>query len=249
MSSNGSHSQQPGQGKSRLAMRVSGLMDSSTFRESSAFVAAEGVSMIISLGVVGVIDLIAEKPLKTASKTLSKAVIEPYLDTIESVIGRFCKLKECQIDQTKSKEERAERLAHVSIVFTSAWAISMGFKMLTRHLLTRKIPEHDPTSPYYRPHPDDKRIMGMTKHEWKLWGADEGVHYGSLLLMNTGLSKVTDELIDSTSRILTKCGVPEKKAHELSSMAWIWEAPNLLGAAAGIGVISKYNNHNWGQKI
>jgi hypothetical protein len=249
LGANGHNSAGHTNGKSKFAMRVAGFVDSPSFKESGAFVAAEGVSMITSLGVVAVLDQVASKPLKSASKFLSKTIIEPHIETLESIIGRLCKLDECKVDESKSKSERAERLAHITIVFSAAWAISMAFKMVTRHLLTKDIPEHNPHSAKYRPHPDDKKFLGMSRHEWKLWGADEAVHYGSLLLLNTGAAKLTDEMIRTNTRILTKCGLSEQKAHELSSMAWIWEFPNVLGAAAGIGVISKYNNHNWGQSV
>ena len=230
-------------------MRTQSLLNSPSFREAGAFSAAELASIAVSLGVVGVADEVAPNLIKKGSKALSKAIIEPNLDTIERILGKFCKLEECKIDPNQGNAERAERLAHISIVFGAAWASAMLTKFLTRRYLTRKIPEHDPTSSRYKYHPDDEKVWGVTKHEWKLFGADEGVHYGSLLLFNTGAAKVTDELIRTCTRILVKCGVPEKKAHELSSMAWIWEVPNLLGAAAGVGVISQYNNHNWGQKL
>ncbi len=235
-------------GRSRFAIRVANFVDSNSFRQSAGFTGAEFVSMGVSLGVVGVADQIAPHALEKASKALSKAVIEPYLDSIEGTLNRLCKLEECKVDTSKSREERAERLAHTTIVFSAAWVISMAAKIATRRVLTQKIPAHDPDGAHYRPHPDDKKVFKMSKHEWKLLGADEGVHYGSLLLLNTSAAKVTDELIKTSTNILTKCGMPEKKAHELSSMAMIWELPNLLGWGAGVGVISHYNEHDWGQK-
>jgi hypothetical protein len=239
-------------GRSRLGIRVKPLMDSSTFKEAGAFSVAELVSMGVSLGVVGVADQIAPDAIKTGSKYLAKHVVEPNLEAIEKLLSKICKLDECKLETGKSREERAEKLAHISIVFGAAWAISMTAKVLTRRLLTHDIPQHDRESPHYKPHPDDKVVIGnpktgITKHEIKLFAADEGVHYGSLLLMNTCGAKVTDELIRTTTRILNKCGVSEKKAHELATMLWVWEFSNGLGAAAGIGVISKYNDHNWGQ--
>lgn len=234
-------------GQSRLSMRVANLIDSNSFKEAGAFGAAEIISMGVSLGVVGVADQIAPHMLDKATKVISKTIIEPYLDKIEGTLGGVCKLDSCRVDESKSREERAERLAHTTVVFSAAWVISMAAKLASRRFMTNHIPSNNVSSEHYRHHPDNKKIFGTSKHELKLFAADEGVHYGSLLLMNTGAAKITDELINTSSNILVKCGVPKKKAHELSSMAMIWEVPNLLGMFAGLGVISKYNNHNWGQ--
>lgn len=251
----GNHNGGNGGDRSRFAIRVANLIDSNSFKEARAFTVAEFVSMGVSLGVVGVADQVAPNMLKSATKAIAKTVIEPYLDTIEGMMQRFCKLEECKIDTSKSREQRAEELAHVTVVFSAAWVISMAAKLATRRFLTNKIPAHDPDSPHYRPHKDDQKVLavkplfkGVSKHELKLFGADEGIHYGSLLLLNTGAAKVTDELIRASTNILVKCGMPEKKAHELSSMAMIWELPNFLGLLAGLGVVSKYNNHDWGQR-
>lgn len=236
-----------GNGHSRFAIRMSNLVKSPSFLESGSFGVAEIISMGVSLGVVGVADQVAPNLLKTASKAVSKAVVEPYLDFIESAMTRFCKLEECKIDKEKPREERAQELSHTLVVFGAAWAFSMAAKLTTRRVLTGKMVAHNVNSPHYIPHPDDKKIFGVTKHEWKLFGVDEGIHYGSLILLNTGMAKYTDELIKASTNILHKCGLSEKKAHELSSMAMIWELPNFLGLLGGLGVISHRHNHDWGQ--
>jgi hypothetical protein len=197
-------------------------------KESGGFALAEMVSMSTSLLVVGIADTLAPNMIKDVSKFVGKHVIEPFLDPIESTLGAVCKISECQPDKTKSRAERAENM----IVFSAAWATSMAAKVATRRIFNRAVGISDDPIP----------AGGLlSAHEKRILLYDEGVHYGSILLMNTAGAKVTDELIASSTNVLTKVGIPEKKAKELSSMAVIWELPNLLGMAAGIGAI--FQNH------
>ena len=200
--------------------------------ESFGFAVAETVSMSTSLGVVGIADQVAPGLLKGASKVVSKVCIEPFLDTIEGTLSTVCRLKECQPDMTKTREERAESLAKTLIVFSSAWATSMAAKVLTRRLMND-----------WAGIKENKPLPGqiLSTNEKKIFLADEGIHYGMIAIMNTIGAPVTDEMINSTANILNKCGVPEKKAHEVASMAVVWELPNLMGMVAGIGAIA--HNH------
>lgn len=242
------HSAGNGNGRSRLAMRMSHLVDSHSFRETVGFTIAEFASMTMSLGVVGIADQIAPGSLRSASKVLSKVVIEPYLDSIESLMSRFCKLEECKVDNSQSREVRAEKLAHTLIVFSTAWSLSMVAKFAARrgmnHVLRVKDKPIIPTGNWLK---DKVLFKVLHPDEWRLGLVDEGIHYGSLILLNTKAAPYTDELIKANTNILKKMGVPEKKAHELSSMAMIWELPNFLGLLAGIGVISHKHGHDWGQ--
>lgn len=201
-------------------------------KESGGFALAEMVSMSTSLLVVGIADTIAPNMLKDVSKFVGKHVIEPFLDPIENTLGTVCKISECQPDKTKSRAERAENLAKTMIVFSAAWATSMAAKIATRRVFNRAVGIADEAVP----------AGGLlSANEKRILLYDEGLHYGSIILMNTAGAKVTDELITSSTNVLKKVGVPEKKAKELSSMAIIWELPNLLGMAAGIGAI--FQNH------
>jgi hypothetical protein len=213
--------------------------------ESGVFALAEFASMAVSLGVVGIADQVAPGLVKSASQAVSKTCVEPFLDTIEGALGKVCRLKECQPDLSKSREERAEALAKTMIVFSAAWAASMGAKLLTRGAVNR----WTGVNPHELP-----KSGNWFKDQWntinaelknpetrKIFLADEGIHYGSILLMNTAGAHVTDEMINSTGNLLNKCGIPKHKAHEIASMAIVWELPNLLGMAAGIGSIAQ--NH------
>lgn len=212
--------------------------------ESFGLGVAEIVSMGVSLGVVGVADQVAPNMLKTCSKAIGK-ILQPHLESIENGLRAICKLEECQPDTSKPPEERAEALAKVMIVFSSAWATSMLFKLATRkHMndllgLTVKAPRtgkwyKDFYNDYLKPNSHDKNVF--------MW--DEGVHYGSLVLLNTGLARYTDETMHAVSSLLEKIGFSHKKAHELATMGIVWELPNLLGFAAGVGAIAHHHKSN-----
>lgn len=219
--------------------------------ESGGFAVAEFVSMATSLGVVGIADQVAPGLIKSASQVVAKTCIEPFLDTIEGGLSKICKLKECQPDPNKTREERAEGIAKTLIVFSAAWAASMAAKLYTRSKLNELAglkPDRLPTSGSWIKDQWNSVVAEMKDpNTRRIFLADEGLHYGSILLMNTVGAPITDEVINSTSNVLTKCGMSEKKAKELSSMAIIWELPNLLGMAGGIGTIIR--NHNSGSHV
>lgn len=201
---------------------------------------AEGVSIAASLGVVAFADQIAGRPLQAVSKMLSRTVIEPYLEQIENSIGAVCKLDECKKDESLSRSERAEALAKTIIVFGTSWAAAMGSKIASRKFCNESlgIVSHEHEGPWWQ-------FWKMNKADRLIFAADEGVHYGSLLLMNTGTARYTDDMIRSTTDLLVKCGMEEKKAHELATYTYVWEMPNILGFAAGVGAIYKANKWGW----
>ncbi len=202
-------------------------------KESFGLGIAEAVSMSVSLGVVGVADQIAPGMLKSCSRTVGKILL-PYLDTIEGGLQRVCKLRECKPDLSKPPEERAESLAKTLIVFSSAWVLSFAAKLATRKAMNAHlgIPEVPKTGNFFHD------FLWPSKHDIKILAADEGVHYGSLLLGNTLFASQTDDLISSTSKMLQNCGLSEKKSKQMSSMGVIWELPNALGWLAGVGAIA-----------
>jgi hypothetical protein len=216
--------------------------------ESGGFAVAELVSMGVSLGVVGLADQVAPGLLKSASQVVAKTCIEPFLDPIENTLGTVCKLKECQPDKNKSREERSEAIAKTVLVFSAAWAASMAAKLYTRGKINEwaGISNHKvPTSGnWFKDQFNSIAAELKDPNTRRIFLMDEGIHYGSILMMNTVGAPVTDEMINSTAKVLTKCGMSENKAKEVSSMAIVWELPNLLGMAAGIGTIAR--NHTAG---
>lgn len=223
-------------------------------RESGGFLIAELASMATGLGVVAIIDSVIPKPaMQFASKAIAKTVVEPFLDPIEKCMAKLCKLEECQPDPSKSRQERAEGLARTMIVFGIAYIVSMETKLHTRRAMNKLVGvlEELPIAPAA-----DASLWTKVKHygtlshwspqEKMIFAADEGVHLGSLYMLNNSLAPFTDEMIKSTTKMLQRTtGMDEKKAHEVASMAWVWEAANGMGAVAGIGAIAGKHALGW----
>lgn len=217
-------------------------------RESLGFGAAEFASMGVSLGVVAFMDKIVPKAIMDkVVHVVAKTVIEPNLDFIERNMKK-CRLEECQVDESKTREERSCRLAKGVVVFGSAWSLSYAAKLATRRFANhkfgieekKKLPSDTPIL---------KRIMhhtpfGSTAQENMIALADEGVHIGSLVYLNTKASKFTEDHIHKLSDTLEKLGVSPQKAKEVSTMVMVWEVPNVLGTMAGVGTI--FGKHAYG---
>ena len=199
--------------------------------ESAGLAAAEITSMGVSLGVVALADKIAPGLVTAATKTVSKIVIEPYLEGIEKVMTTFCRLEECKPNKDEPREKRAERLARATVLFSAAFVPSFLTKLAVRRGVNQALTMGD-QHPWWK-------IWHANGHDWKIVGWDEGAHIGSMILLNTGAAKHTDELIRGSTSVIQKLfGLSEEKAHEISSMAMIWELPNAIGLAFGVGAIA-----------
>ncbi len=207
-------------------------------KESVNFVLAEGGQILTGLGVIALADQVAPTMLDQASSFIGKTVIQPNLHAIEKGMSSMCRLEECKVDESVPEEERAKRLAHTLMLFGASWVAGMAVKMQTRRGLNRlmDLPSDHDEVPIWQ-------FWKLSKKEATILVADEGVHYGALLMLNTGIANKTDGLIRATTNILTSCGVPEKKAHELAAFGMIWELPNALGLLAGLGAIYHTNTH------
>ena len=226
-------------------------------KESGGFLVAEVASASVGLGVVAIADWLIPKPvMKLASQTISKIVVEPYLDTIESTVSKFCKLDECKVDPDTPREQRAERIAKTMIVFGAAYVASMGVKLFARRKMNEitGILEHAPAAlPAGATMWDKLKYYGkfqfMAPQEKLIFVADEGVHLGALYVLNNQLAPFTDDMIQRTSKVIQRTtGASEPKAHEIANMAWIWEASNGLGAAAAMTVIAGNHAGGWATK-
>ena len=218
-------------------------------KESGGFGAAELASMGVSLGVVAILDKVIPKSLlDKATGVVSKVVIEPYLDTIERNLAK-CKLEECQTDETKTREERANRLAKMTLVFGSAYFISLAAKLAVRKWVNaephEKVPKDAPLYQKILPHIP---IIGSSRAANIITFADEGVHIGSFVYLNTMGSNLSDEHIKKMSKVLEKIGVSPQKAKEISTMVMVWEVPNFLGMMAGGVAIAGKHTKGWGIK-
>lgn len=219
-------------------------------RESGGFIAAEFTSMGVSLGVVAFMDKVLPKSLMDkVTDIVSKLCIEPYLDTIEKNLAR-CRLEECQVDETKTRQERAHRLANAIVVFGTAYGIALATKFRVRDYVNEKNGIIKAKTPIptnllekiksYVP------FMGYSKDARIIAGADEAIHIGSLIYMNTKASQFTDEHINKLTSTLEKLGVGHEKAKEISTMVMVWEVPNLLGMMAGGTAIAGKHIKGWG---
>ena len=152
----------------------------------------------------------------------------------------------------------APGLAKTLLVFGAAYAASMEAKILTRHAVNNHyglhsghahIPPTAGASTWQK-----IKHYGTLKH-WStedkiILAADEGSHLGALYLLNNTLAPFTDRMIKDTSSVIKKnTGWSDEKAHEVSSMLWVWEAANGLGALAGMGVIAGNHTFNMSSKI
>lgn len=209
--------------------------------ESLGLGVAEFVSIATSLGAVAYTEELAPNTLKSVSHTVAK-VIEPYiLDPAEWTISHLCRLEECQPDLTKSREQRAEELTKTGIVFSIAFIASFVMKVATRKVLNHVLDlSHSPHVNTNRwAHDFLENYIKPDKHDRKILYWDEGIHLGSLILLNTGIAKQTDKMIHVTSSILQKSlGWSKQKSDRVASMTMIWEVPNVIGWLAGAGAIA-----------
>ena len=215
-------------------------LTSKAFKESSAFVAAEFGSMGVGLGVVALADILVPKQIMThASQVVGQYVVEPFLlKPMDYIMPKICKLEECKIDESQSRKERAEKYGKNIIVFGAAYLVGLGSKIWMRDRLNKWlgiIDEHQGKSWY-----------DLSAKAKMIIAADEGVHYGSMLLLNNQMAHFTDYMIRQTTATVHKVtGMEEKKAHDLSMMFWVHDAANVIGAAAGIFAIYGAHKHGW----
>ncbi len=218
-----------------------------TFVEGLGFIAAEGVSMVTSLGVVAVADVIAPNVVKKTSHMLSKSLIEPHLDGIEWLMTKICKLDECKVDPSKTREERSERIARYVVLFTPAWMLSMLAKIKTRQFINehsgiQTIPDEiKQMSPWSR-----KRMFYASHADKCILAADEVVHIGSFVVMNSVGHKANDAMIKASSSMLQKTlGWSKQKADDVAVMGVVWELPNVAGTIAGLAAITGKHYRGW----
>lgn len=242
--------------KPRFSMNTLKASDSTRSKfafESAGFAASELISMGTSLGVVAIFDKVMPTAvMDKATNLVAKVVVEPYLDTIEKTLAK-CHLAECQTDETKSREERACRLARGIVVFGSAYLTALGVKYLARDKINHftGVSDKKPLSPNattFQKVVSRIPIIGSTSEANMINLTDEAVHIGSLIYLNTKASKFTDEHIQKTASTLEKLGMSHKKSMEVASMLWVWEVPNGLGMSAGIMAIAGRHAYGWPQK-
>jgi len=219
--------------------------------ESKNLFVAELGSMVVNLGLVVVLDnLIPKDIMHQATHVVAKTVISPLQDGIERVMHKFGKLEEFKVDETKTREQRAEVYAHALMVYGSAWLLTWGSKLWMRDYLNNNGIKSSANSVVKKNDGNKLNPFNWSLSDIALVVADEGVHYGSILLMagNDKVAKVTDEQIKSLQSVLEKTGMLPKKAHEMAAYAVIYEGSNLFGMMAGMGVASAKHSYSPSQK-
>jgi hypothetical protein len=200
--------------------------------ESAGMTAAEFVGAAVSVGTIASMDVMFPNQVKEATHYVAKHLIEPHLDRIEKGLTSVCKLKECQPDPNKSREERAENLARAVVLFGGSWLPGLLAKLGTRWFINEKCGIN---------HMDagraNKNPMHVSKHDLAVLIADEGVHYGSMLYLNNAGARFNESMLQATTSMLEKCGMDHKKAQDVAMLTVVHELPNLLGLAASFGVI------------
>ncbi|MEQ1790662.1 MAG: hypothetical protein ABL857_09495, partial [Rickettsiales bacterium] len=91
-------------------------------------------------------------------------------------------------------------------------------------------------------------LVGTTRDANMITLADEGVHLGSLIYLNTKASDFTDDKIKKMTNTLEKIGISPQKAKDLSNMVLVWEVPNFLGTLAGGATIFGKHAYGWPYK-
>lgn len=225
-------------------------------KELSGFSIAEMASEGVWLGLVAVEDkLIPQSLMKGVSGVVAKLIVEPYLlDPIERNYDKFCKLEECKPDMTKSRQQRAEDFAEVLIKYVPAIAAAWETKVHVRRFMNNKmgIPHDDPRIPLPANAPAWKKATSWvpganwSPQERMIFLADEGLHLGSLYVLNNQLAPQTDDMIRSTSGMIQSVfGSSRRKAHELATAAWVWAVPNGIGALGGALAITAKHRGDW----
>lgn len=216
--------------------------------ESAGFAIAEVASAIVSVGTIAISDKIPESLTKKVSKTVSKICIEPYLDNIENFMGK-CKIEECKIDKTKSREERAEQYAKTLTIFTPAFLLSLWAKSYARDKCNSyfgvggvKDPKLPANAPFHKKVLSHVPFVNWSNEKRMIFAVDEGVHLGALLYLNTKGADITDSIIKSTSDVMQKTlGFDKKRADRTATMIGVWELPNIIAAfVAGGGIFAKH---------
>lgn len=200
-----------------------------TALESGGLGIAELVSASVSLGVFGLVEKVVPKLHGNAVDVVGK-VISPYVDNFEWLMSKLCKLEECQPDPTLNHEEKTRRYARLGLLFSEAFAASFIAKIATRRGINGLLGLNHPrakTGNWFMDH------CLPSRHDLLVVAADEGVHIGSMFVMNTVGASYTDYLLHSVTQVLEKTGMSHDKAKEMATMGVVWELPNALGWLAG----------------
>lgn len=206
-------------------------------RESLGLLLSELASEGVGAAVFSGADYIVPGAVKSASRAVGNG-IAPHLGFIERTLHKACKLKGSLPDMTQAPHVRSEHWGRLFVLFAVSWVASMAAKLTMRQWCNREFKvDHEKEPPNGNWFHDKVLYRNMNKHDWKVVTADEGVHLGSLIVMNTVAAKYTDRVIATIAKILEGLRVKPQKASEMAGYGTVWLVPNALGTLAGLGVI------------
>lgn len=189
---------------------------------------AEMASAVVSVGVFALADDIAPSLMKKSGKVIGR-LLEPFLDPIERAMQGGCKLKECQPDFTKSRQERAEEYGR----FLTRFGVSLVPAVLTEYGV-RKIGNH-----YLHVGNGDMgkslayKLMHPNRHDCGVIGIDKGVQLGGIIAVNTIFAKQADVGIEGISNVLQKTlNWPKERADRAAQATIVWHLADGLGFGA-----------------
>ncbi len=207
--------------------------------ETTGLMAAEFASMVVSVGAFTFAGEWFPSVTKNVGHVVSKVCVEPYLDSIEWGLQKVCKIKECQPDFTKPREERAQKYGEYLTLFglsaVAGVAAELGVRGAMNRWLGVKGANVAKGWKKYIP----------TGHDLAVVAVDRGVHIGAILATNTIGAKHADNAMDGITGFLQKSfGWPEERAKKAAEMLVVYEGPNWLGFGAATAYLAAHHHYH-----
>lgn len=192
---------------------------------------AEGVCGVVSLGALYYMDKLAPRETGYVKKVLSKNIVQPLLPVVDTADYMLSGLWKHSYEERK-KMGAADRATEVTENLFN-YGLSGGLGLAAKIIV--------------RDHLNAKLGVPMSKsHGWSVLAVDEGMHIGTIVLMDTALSKKTNDVKEGISCMLQKsANMEKKKADELANYTVVWELPNAVGFLSGITAIYGGNKYGW----
>lgn len=198
--------------------------------ETAGLFVAEFASMAVSVGSFTFLGEVAPHLMQDVSKAIGKVCVEPFLDNIEKGLQKTCKLKDCQPDFTKSREERAQQYAQYLTLFGISLIAGIATEIGVRKLANNWLGINGATS---NGHTGWRKFVIPNKRDLTIAAIDRGTQLGAIIAVNSIGAKKADVAIDGVKSFLQNTfGWSEERAKKASEMLVVYEAPNWIGFGA-----------------
>lgn len=203
-----------------------------TGKQMATATVAEFACSAVSFGALAYIDKLCPKQMEKVKQFVAEECIQPLLVPIETIEKYTFANIEGDVFKERQKLHprlRAKEISNTLIDYGLAFGAGGLAKFGTRFGL--------------------ESMLGIDPGHKELGKSilcDEGVHFGSTLLMNCPLfADKTRGAIDTVACVLGKCfGMPDETARRMANGAILWEVPNMIGFLAQLGMIYRHNaNH------